>query len=152
MCGLLLSKPDKPMSSQIVMILMKPLLDKGYCLITDNFHTSLELAEWLISHSSDTYGTLRRTRRGIPKELETKKLKRGEVAAFGKGKVMVLRWKDKKEVTLLSNVHTNEMRTVEKRSKCLVKPALVIDYNHTMGGVDQHLSDYPLPRNRSKKY
>ncbi|KAG8233827.1 hypothetical protein J437_LFUL008049 [Ladona fulva] len=98
---------DKPMSSQVAMTLMKPLLDKGYCLITDNFYTSLELAEWLISHSSDTYGTLRRTRRRIPKELETKKLKRGEVAAFRKGKVMVLRWKEKKEVTLLSNVHTN---------------------------------------------
>ncbi|KAG8233826.1 hypothetical protein J437_LFUL008048 [Ladona fulva] len=42
------------------------------------------------------------------------------------------------------------MRTVKKRSKCLVKPALVIDYNHTMGGVDQHLSDYPLPRNSGR--
>ncbi|KAG8232299.1 hypothetical protein J437_LFUL011240, partial [Ladona fulva] len=130
---------DKPMSSQVVMTLMKPLLDKGYCLIT------------LISHSSDTYGTLRRTRRGILKELETKKLKRGEVAAFRKGKVMVLRWKDKKEVTLLSTGHTNEMKTVEKMGKFLVKPA-GIDYNHTMGGVDQHLFDYPLPRKRSKKY
>ncbi|KAG8239463.1 hypothetical protein J437_LFUL019100 [Ladona fulva] len=45
---------DKPMSSQVVMTLMKPLLDKGYCLITDNFYTFPELAEWLISHSSDT--------------------------------------------------------------------------------------------------
>ncbi|KAG8237778.1 hypothetical protein J437_LFUL017329 [Ladona fulva] len=46
------------------------------------------------------------------------------------------------------------MRTVEKRSKCFVKPPVVIDYNHTMGGVDwvDQLSDYPLPRERSKKY
>ncbi|KAG8239462.1 hypothetical protein J437_LFUL019099 [Ladona fulva] len=48
-----------------------------------------------------------------------------------------------------------DVRTVEKRGKSLVKPAVVIDYNYTMGGVDrvdQHLSDYPLPRKRSKKY
>ncbi|KAG8239306.1 hypothetical protein J437_LFUL015082 [Ladona fulva] len=96
---------DKPMSSQVVMTLMKTLLDKGYCLITNNFYTSPELAEWLISRSSDTYGTLRRTRRGIPKELETKKLKRGEVAAFRKRKVMVLRWKDKNEVTFIDCSH-----------------------------------------------
>ncbi|KAG8229131.1 hypothetical protein J437_LFUL009720 [Ladona fulva] len=62
---------DKPMSSQAVMTLMKPLLDKGYCLIMENFYMSPEFTEWLISHSSNTYGTLRRTRRGIPKELET---------------------------------------------------------------------------------
>ncbi|KAG8235763.1 hypothetical protein J437_LFUL015384 [Ladona fulva] len=60
---------DKPVSSQVAMTLMKPLLDKGYCLITDNFYNSQELVEWLISRSSDSYGTLRRTRREIPKGI-----------------------------------------------------------------------------------
>ncbi|KAG8236480.1 hypothetical protein J437_LFUL016628 [Ladona fulva] len=32
-------------------------------------------------------------------------MKKGDVAAFRKGKMLVLRWKDKKEVTLLSTVH-----------------------------------------------
>ncbi|KAG8224183.1 hypothetical protein J437_LFUL002305 [Ladona fulva] len=35
------------MSTQVVKSLMEPLLDKGYCLTTDNFFTSPELAELL---------------------------------------------------------------------------------------------------------
>ncbi|KAG8239616.1 hypothetical protein J437_LFUL018360 [Ladona fulva] len=46
------------MSSQVVKFLMKPLSEKGYCVTTDNFYTSPKLAEALISHSCDTYGTV----------------------------------------------------------------------------------------------
>ncbi|KAG8229881.1 hypothetical protein J437_LFUL008273 [Ladona fulva] len=49
------------MSSQVVMSLMKQLFEKGYCVTTDNFYTSPELAEALISHACDTYGTVRVT-------------------------------------------------------------------------------------------
>ena len=46
-----------PISSQIVMTLLEPLLGKGYCLTTDNFYTSPQLAELLLSHKTDCYGT-----------------------------------------------------------------------------------------------
>ncbi|KAG8237771.1 hypothetical protein J437_LFUL017086 [Ladona fulva] len=92
------------MSSQVVMSLMKPLFEKGYCVTTDNFYTSPELAEARISHSCDTYGTVHVTRKGMPEQLKRKKMKKGEVAAFQKGKIMVLQWKDKKEdMAALSN-------------------------------------------------
>lgn len=146
---------EMPMSSQVVMSLMKPLLDKGYCLTTDNFYTSPELAELLVSRSTDMYGTLRKTRRGVPPALKGKKLKKGEVAAFSKGKLMAIQWKDKKDVTLLSSVHNCAMKSVVKRGKRKDKPVVVVDYNDTMGGVDrvdQHLADYPIPRKRGKKY
>ncbi|KAJ4450248.1 hypothetical protein ANN_01667 [Periplaneta americana] len=45
---------DLPVSSQVVMTLMKPLLGKDYCLTTDNFYTSLQLADILISKCTDT--------------------------------------------------------------------------------------------------
>ena len=35
-----------PISSQIVTTLLEPLLGKGYCLTTDNFCTSPQLAEY----------------------------------------------------------------------------------------------------------
>lgn len=139
------------MSSQVVMSLMKPLFEKGYCVTTDNFYTSPELAETLIARSCDTYGTVCGNRKGMPPQIKNKKLKKGEVAAYQKGKMMVLRWKDKKEVTLLSTVHNSEMQTVEKRGISVRKPKIVVDYNDTMGGVDrvdQHLADYPIPRKR----
>ena len=69
--------------------------------------------------------------------------------------MMVLKWKDKKDVTLLSTIHNAEMVDVTTRKGTIQKPKLVMDYNNTMGGVDrmdQHLSCYPTPRKRGKKY
>lgn len=144
-----------PMGSQVVLSLMKPLLCKGYCLTTDNFYTSPELADILISNKTDTYGTMKTNRKEIPPAFRSKKLKAGEIVAFQRGKVLIMRWRDKKDVTLLSTIHNIETKTYEKRGKDRTKPILVIDYNYTMGGVDkvdQHLSDYPVTRKRGKKY
>ncbi|KAG8239038.1 hypothetical protein J437_LFUL018433 [Ladona fulva] len=61
------------MSTQVVKSLMEPLLDKGYYLTTDNFFTLPELAELLISRSSDTYGTVgNKERNSIGSENEKK--------------------------------------------------------------------------------
>ena len=50
----------------------------------------------------------------------------------------VLKWKDKKEVTMISTYHAEETRM--KLAKCRWekrKPVSVLDYNENMGGVDQ---------------
>ena len=38
---------DFPITSKIVLTLIDKLLDKGYCLYTDNFYTSPNLADYL---------------------------------------------------------------------------------------------------------
>lgn len=66
-----------------------------------------------------------------------------------------MKWKDKKEIAFLSTVHTIDMVNIEKYGELKQRPAVVIDYNDTMGGVDrvdQHLADYSTPRKRGKKY
>lgn len=147
-----------PISSQVVLTLMDPLLDMGYCVTTDNFYTSPQLADFLVQHKTDTYGTLRINRKEVPSELQKKKLKRNEIIAFQRGKVMTLKWKDKKDVCLLSTIHSSDMVETTKTDKDgakICKPQLVVDYNNTMGGVDkldQHLHDYPVTRKRGKKY
>lgn len=149
---------DFPMSSQVVLSLMDPLMGMGYCLTTDNFYTSPQLADFLITQKTDLYGTMRPNRKEVPMEIQKKKLKKGETVAYQRGKVMLLKWKDKKDVCLLSTIHNSEMETTRKRDKegnIISKPKLVIDYNDTMGGVDrldQHLHDYPTTRKRGKKY
>ncbi|GLV38146.1 hypothetical protein CBL_10113 [Carabus blaptoides fortunei] len=147
---------DLPMSSQVVLSLMEPLLGMGYCLTTDNFYTSPQLADILIKQKTDMYGTLRLNRKDVPLELQKKKLKKGETIAFQRGKVMVLKWKDKKNVCLLSTVHNPQMEARKKSDRegnAICKPKVVIDYNDTMGGVDrldQHLHD-TQPRERGGK-
>lgn len=146
---------DLPQSSQIVMSLMKPLLNNGYCLTVDNFYSSPQLADLLIANKTDIYGTVRPSRKDMPPSFRSKKLKKGEVVAFQRGKVTAMRWKDKRDVSILTTIHNAEMKTVNKRGKHIIKPTAVISYNDTMGGVDkvdQHIANNPVTRKRGKKY
>lgn len=143
-------------STSSVLTLMDPLLDNGYCLTTDNFYTSPELADLLIHRKTDIYGTVRPRRRNMPESISKTKLKCGDVAAWQRGKVIAIKWKDKKDVHLLSTVHDASTTIVRVRgNKEVSKPVAVVAYNHTMGGVDradQALTFYPVMRKQQKKY
>lgn len=54
---------------------------------------------------------------------------------------MVLSWKDKRVVTMLSNFSCNgrkEVRRYEKHNTIatIIKPDVILDHNKNMGGVD----------------
>ena len=152
-------------ATKSVITLAKPFLGKGYCVIADNFYLSPELADILVQNKTDVYGTLRPNRRDLPENFNKLTLKKNEIAAFQRGKITVLRWHDKKYVSLISSVHTaNCSETIKKgkenkkskdTDKKVMKPAVVLDYNLAMGGVDrvdQALVCYPATRKRQKKY
>lgn len=147
-------------STQVVLALIEDLLGKGYCLTVDNFYTSPQLAEILISQKTDIYGTVKPNRKEMPyglkkTELKRRKMKKGDVVGYQKGKMTVMAWQDKKVVTLLSTVHSTKMLEVQKRGETKLRPECVVAYNDTMGGVDrvdQHLANYSSTRKRGKKY
>ena len=64
--------------------------------------------------------------------------------------VIVCKWKDKRDVLIISNKHRVEMVEVSKRNgKVMMKPNIVRDYNDGMSGVDrsdQMLSYYSALR------
>ena len=66
---------------------------------------------------------------------------RGAVVACRQGPILALRWRDKRDVTMLSTKHTPAMTTVSIRMRggCVSKekPMAVDDYNRHMGGVDK---------------
>ncbi|CAI9736334.1 Hypothetical predicted protein [Octopus vulgaris] len=62
---------DLPISSQVVMTFMKPLLNKGHCLTIDNYYSSPQLADLLIANKTDVYGTLRLNRKEVPEGKKT---------------------------------------------------------------------------------
>lgn len=45
---------DLNQSIPVLMLLMKPLLDNGRCLITENFYTALQLTDMLLRYQIDT--------------------------------------------------------------------------------------------------
>ncbi|GFX84725.1 piggyBac transposable element-derived protein 4 [Trichonephila clavipes] len=143
------------MSSQIVMTLMEPLLNKGHCLTTDNFYSSPELADILIQSLTDIYGTLKPRRKDVTKELLSKKIDKGQMIAYQRDKVCVMKWMDKKAVCLISTIHNLEMVQVQShKNEIRRKPKAVMEYNNTMGGVDrldQHLTNYPFDKEKGKE-
>ncbi|GFW58563.1 piggyBac transposable element-derived protein 4 [Trichonephila clavipes] len=148
---------DYGLSTKSVLTLIHELKGKGYCLSTDNFYTSPELAELLIDSKTDICGTLRPNRKGLPVLLKSSTLKKGEIIAFQKGKMCVLKWKDKKPLHMLSTFHNADMMEVKakKGDSVKLKPKAVVFYNYSMGGVDrsdQCLSYYHVARNQQRKY
>lgn len=73
------------------------------------------------------------------------KNKKGEMLAYQRRKVCVMKWRDKK--VLLSIAHNIEMMELERRNKTKEVLKVVSDYNNSVGGmdrVDQHLASYPI--------
>ena len=83
-------------ATKIVFSLAKDLLNLGYCIYVDNWYTSLELCANLRYVNTDVIGTLRKDRKGLPKDVVEQKRKHSErkVQYEKNVGVMCLRWKD----------------------------------------------------------
>lgn len=124
----------------VVFSLINDLLDKGRTLYTDNYYTSVALAHALLRRNTYLVGTLRTNRKLNPKEVITKKLKKGEtVSAESNTGVVVLKWKDKRDVLVLSTKHNNELVSIRQRGGEIQKPKIISDYNKCKSFID--LSD-----------
>lgn len=67
-------------------------------------------------------------------------LKRGEIAFTKKGDILLLIWKDKREVWIISTIHDASSYKTEKTNQNtgeeIKKPVSVVHYNNYMQGVD----------------
>uniref|UniRef100_A0A8C7WSF3 PiggyBac transposable element-derived protein domain-containing protein n=1 Tax=Oryzias sinensis TaxID=183150 RepID=A0A8C7WSF3_9TELE len=130
--------PSRPsgerLSENVVMRLMDPFLDKGRNVTTDNFFTSLSLAQRLLSRKTTILGTLNKIRREIPQS--TRQTDRDEfttqVFSTTGATLTVYAPKKKKTVYILSSMHS-EVQTEETTKR---KPNTVTLYNTTKCGVD----------------
>ena len=147
---------DFGVTTSIVLEIGKKLLNKGYCFIMDNFYNSPKLCDILVSKKTDVYRTVKVNRKGLPENFSKIKLKKNEAACWSKDGVVVMKWHDKKVVSLIStcyDVSFQEVRSKNGANK--LKPTIVLGYNKTMGGVDkgdQQMGSYTLMRSRQKKY
>ncbi|GFU43072.1 ERI1 exoribonuclease 3 [Trichonephila clavipes] len=145
-----------PVSTKTVLHLLDRFLGKGYCVTIDNFYMSPQLADILVTEKTDTYGTVNKTRKDLPVNFSKEKVPKGEIVAYQRGKVMALKWQDKKSVCLMSTIHNASSYLVTcKSKKTVMKPVVICDYNNTMVGVDlcdQEMSYYPTLRKQQGKY
>ena len=54
-------------------------MDQGRDLCTDNWHTSLPLANSLLDRRMNLIGIIRKNRKGLPQAVTARKLKKGDV-------------------------------------------------------------------------
>jgi len=83
--------------------------------------------------------------------LKDKKLEKGEIIARHSGPVTVLKWRDKRNVTMVSTYNSADTQRVSNKGKETEKPLCVIDYNHNMGEVNlkDQLQIYMVKRKKN---
>ncbi|KAG5865578.1 hypothetical protein JTB14_014080 [Gonioctena quinquepunctata] len=95
----------------VVLALTERLLDEGRTLYMNNFYTSCPLAEIILTESTHLVGTRRRSRKHLPKDVKTKKLKKHEyIGQETNDGIVVSKWKDARDVLMLSTLHGLEMK------------------------------------------
>ena len=130
------------------------LRNKGRTLYVDNLYTSYAMARFFLEEQTHVVGTLRANGVDMPKEVLEKKLKKGEmIYREEQHGIVVLKWKDTRDVRLLTTKHQPEMEEIAVRPATYAtnstsnvqtrprkrKPTAIIDYNKGKAGID--LSD-----------
>uniref|UniRef100_A0A803K7T6 PiggyBac transposable element-derived protein domain-containing protein n=1 Tax=Xenopus tropicalis TaxID=8364 RepID=A0A803K7T6_XENTR len=126
-------------SGKIVWELITPLLGQGYHLYMDNFYTSIPLFRALHTLDTPACGTVNHKRKGLPRELLDKKLKRGEVQALRSNELLAIKYSDTKVVLMLTTIH-DETLIIQHRSggrPSKTKPLCSKEYSKHTGGVDK---------------
>lgn len=144
-----LLKPTK-----IALELLAHLLDQGYCITSNSFYTSPELAEILVKRKTDIFGMVQSGRRDVPTPITKKILNKGEIIAFQRQKLCIMKWKGTRESTILSTIHNPDFNEVYKKNILTFVPKAISEYNLTMGTSNSsEEKSYCLnARKRSKKY
>jgi len=141
--------------NEMVGFLLKPYEGKGYHLYQDNYYNSVHQTNDLLQKLIRVCGTIR-VNCGLPKDMieEATKLKKGKVTFRRDQDIVLISFRDKSLITMISTLHTADIIETSRRSGVVKKkPKCVIDYNTHMHGVDtadQYLSHYPFIRKTVK--
>ena len=83
-------------------------------------------------------GSLRADRKHQPEAVSKKKLKKGEMVFQSSDDITITKWKDKRDVRMITNAFVPEIvETVNRYGKTKDKPNVVDAYNQNMFGIDR---------------
>ena len=125
---------QRGLARSVVMKLSRPFANAWRNITTDNYYTSVALADELWDNQFTLLGTLKRNSRGIPENAKQVTGREPSTTKFYfNGKLSVVSYcpKRNKVVLLLSTQHHDN--AIDKHSK---KPDMIECYNSTKGTVD----------------
>ena len=116
------------------------LLDRGHHVYMDNYYSSPELFQELHFRETFACSTARGLRKGMPLSVTKIKLKKkGDCVFRRNGPLLCFKWREKKDVLMLSTIHEAVFIETGKKDKdgnMVEKPEAVYYYCKRMGGVD----------------
>lgn len=122
----------------VVVTLIKDFFESYRHLYVDNWFTSPKLFKYLYENKIYACGTVRPSRTGMPSMSQ--KLKQGEIISKSNPPLTVIKWRDKKDIHVLSTIHSKRMLPSMKEDRRtglpVMKPEAVLDYSKNMGSVD----------------
>lgn len=135
---------EKNLGARVVKHLSAPLQNKNYFLYFDNYFTSYPLITYLKSNGIYACGTVNMSRKHLPKFKDDKLFKQGDYDwRIDQFSTSIIKWKDKRMVSLLSNFHNpRDTENVQRRAKdgtvsIIPCPKVLKDYNQNMNCVDK---------------
>lgn len=141
-------------SERIVEDLMMPLLNKGHHLYIDNWYTSIPLLQYLRDNNTLACGTIQKNCKGFPDTVSKAKLAQcGDSIAYRSDALLALKFKDTREMHILTTIHNEGMQNVRNRRN--PGNLSIVDYNKYIGGVDrtdQLLEPFKVARKSMKWY
>lgn len=129
------NKPEREQGYRVVMDMSEPLFGSGRGITTDNFFTSMKLAQDLLTKNLTLLGTVRKNKTDTPLELSTKVNRSVTSSKFAfSGDITMVSYIPKKNrmVHLLSTQHDDDAVSDQEHKK----PIIIMDYNRTKGAVD----------------
>jgi hypothetical protein len=127
--------PEQQQGARVVKQLMSHLYNTGCNVTTDNFFTSYDLGQFLLSQNITLLGTMRKSRTEIPPDFLPKTREEFESKFAFTNNTALVSYTPRKNrtVVLLSTMH-NRPEVFTEGQGC--KPYMVLDYNATKGAVD----------------
>lgn len=128
------NRRDVNQGERVVLDLVEQYKNTGRNITTDNFFTSVSLADTLRKWKLSIVGTLKKNKPYLPAEFKPSPRREVLSSIFGFGeKTTICSYvpKKNKSVVLLSTMHFDD-----KISNIKNKPEIILFYNETKGGVD----------------
>ena len=104
-------------SGAVVPKLIADLYGKGYHLYVDNWHTSEKLFHHLEENGTPACGTAMGHRLIVPKSMKEESLSKGEYIFRRDDNMLLIQYRDKKEIYLLSAIHNTAVSNTNKKNE-----------------------------------
>lgn len=126
-------------SGSVVSTMLESYLGQGHTLFVDNWYTSPTLFHYLHERMTGACGTVKPNRKFMAKFPIG--LQKGDVVHKQANNILAVKWKDKRDVHLLTSVHEPKLQRSENidhsTNTFIDKPEAVIVYNQNMRLVDK---------------